>query len=500
MSQPLGAGARAGEGRAAGARAPPSWAGQSHPADALRHWRPRAHAARGRARRPRGRRPRARRLRCGLLQFGWRQGLSDDEVEAVWREGLALAERSGNAWAECALQGSYAALARDGGRGLGGARACPRSAASRRRAARHRARDERWRHGPTGWPCSASTRAAIEGMTERIERMGEDYDLGRRVIGFSMLSGRRSSLARARRERSHRGGAHRGGPCGAARPRARRHRVAGLGHTQYALLDYFSGEVRDGLEHARAGTEIAERIGSGFSRAIAYCVMGYAHLARGEWVEAIEVEEEALRIMSDTRTGLQYEPLALAALAEASSGLTTWTALGDGSARRRGGRSRRHAAATRRTAAWCSGARSHARARPRRARSSTARLSSSGTTSLSFVPRVDEALADLAAMHGPRSPTSRSCAMRSRATSASAQPATRGGCASASPAAQARRSSRPVQALTPLDAPPMQASSPSPRSRYRRRDQQGRRARIPPGPGRPGRPRRGARRARPARR
>ena len=128
--EPLGAGARAGEGRAVGARAAATWAGQSHPADALRHWRrvrtllEDSHDD-----------PEAAGLALGaclwILQFGWRQGLSDDEVEAVWREGLALAERSGNTWAKSALYGSHARLARDGRRGAGGARARPRGAASR---------------------------------------------------------------------------------------------------------------------------------------------------------------------------------------------------------------------------------------------------------------------------------------------------------------------------------------------------------------------------------
>ena len=143
--QPLGAGARAGAGRAMGG-AGRRLGGPEPPGRRAAPLAPRAHVARGRARRPE-----AAGLALGaslwILQFGWRQGLSDDEVETVWREGLALAERSGNTWAECALSRLARALARDGGRGLGGARAWPRSAASRPRVARPRARDERRRHG-----------------------------------------------------------------------------------------------------------------------------------------------------------------------------------------------------------------------------------------------------------------------------------------------------------------------------------------------------------------
>ena len=99
-------------------------------------------------------------------------------------------------------------------------------------------------------------------LTERIERMGEDYELGRQVIGFSVADlVAPSSSARCSREN---------GRIDEARPMidravrlAREHddvESLGWSHNQYALLDYYSGEVRDGLEHARAGVEIAERI------------------------------------------------------------------------------------------------------------------------------------------------------------------------------------------------------------------------------------------------
>ncbi len=95
----------------------------------------------------------------------------------------------------------------------------------------------------------------------------------------------------------------------------------GWSHNQYAFLEYHSGELIDGLEHVSAGVEIAERMNSPFQRSTAYLLLGFAHLVRCDWVQAIEVEEEALRIMRETRTGLHYEPLSLAVVAEAQLGL-----------------------------------------------------------------------------------------------------------------------------------------------------------------------------------
>ena len=83
------------------------WAGQTDLAAATRHW--------GRVRALlEDSQTTARRAGLALgaciwiLQYGWRQGLSDEEVEAVWREGVSLAERSGDTWAMCALHGSHA--------------------------------------------------------------------------------------------------------------------------------------------------------------------------------------------------------------------------------------------------------------------------------------------------------------------------------------------------------------------------------------------------------
>ena len=318
-----------------GARAA-TWAGQSHPADALRHWRrvrtllKDSHDD-----------PAAAGLALGaclwILQFGWRQGLSDDEVEAVWREGLALAERSGNDWAKSALYGSHAVS-----RGMVGAvaEALEHALEAGRVARELNALELEMSIGLPYWmDLLGDTKAAIPLTTERIERMGEDYDLGRKVTGFSTLIFTTFSLA-------------------------------------YLLTE--NGRI----DQARPLADRALR------------------LARGEWREAIEAEEEALRIMSDTRTGMQYEPRSRAAVAEARLELDDIE--GAREAAERGAEvAARYGMRTHEGHCRTMLGRALSRSRPTEARKECDRaLELIGTDYVAIEPRIHEALADLAEMHG----------------------------------------------------------------------------------------------------
>ena len=301
-----------------GARAA-TWAGQSHPADALRHWR-RVRTLLSSS----GDDPDAAELVLGAclwtLQFGWRQGLSDDEVEEVWHTGLDLAERSGNDWAKIALYGSHAVS-----RGMVGAvaEALEHAREAKRLAQELGALSLEMSVGVPYWmDLLGDTRGALREIDEAIAKMGDDYKLGRDVIGFSALIWCTFFRSQLLAERGRLDEAR--ATAGRAMQLAREHddiESLGWSHNQHALFDYYVGEPRDGLEHARKGVELAEQTHSAFSRATAYCLLGYGHLSREEWIEAIEAEEEALRIMRDTRTGMQYEPLSLAAIAEAQLAL-----------------------------------------------------------------------------------------------------------------------------------------------------------------------------------
>jgi tetratricopeptide (TPR) repeat protein len=88
----------------------------------------------------------------------------------------------------------------------------------------------------------------------------------------------------------------------------------------YPLLAWLNGEPGDSLARARDSAEIAERLGSSFSRTAAHVGLAYAHNARAEWDEAGSAAERALEIAREARAAIQYEPQMCAALAEAKTG------------------------------------------------------------------------------------------------------------------------------------------------------------------------------------
>jgi len=78
----------------------------------------------------------------------------------------------------------------------------------------------------------------------------------------------------------------------------------------------FRGDAEQALGHARRAVEIAERIGSALSRASAYYSLGCANLVQQDWPAAENALERALAIVRERRTGLHWEPLIVAGLAE----------------------------------------------------------------------------------------------------------------------------------------------------------------------------------------
>jgi class 3 adenylate cyclase/tetratricopeptide (TPR) repeat protein len=93
-------------------------------------------------------------------------------------------------------------------------------------------------------------------------------------------------------------------------------------HTGYVVLAHYTGEPQTelahaALSHATQGYEIAERIGSTFSRVLALQYLGYARLLIGEPREAIVAIERSIELGREARTGLEQESLRFAALSEA---------------------------------------------------------------------------------------------------------------------------------------------------------------------------------------
>ncbi len=94
----------------------------------------------------------------------------------------------------------------------------------------------------------------------------------------------------------------------------------GLAHVAYPFLARYTGDAQGALAHARHGLEIADRIGNIPMRVVALWGLGAGHLLKEEWSGAAAALEEALTVARDRRTGLQFEALILACLAEAYLG------------------------------------------------------------------------------------------------------------------------------------------------------------------------------------
>ncbi len=93
--------------------------------------------------------------------------------------------------------------------------------------------------------------------------------------------------------------------------------TVGWVHCSYGMLARYTGQTDMALTHATQAYEIAERIGDALSRGYSLFWLGYAHLMLGETSEAIAAIEGSLARSRESRTGLEHEPLRMAALSEA---------------------------------------------------------------------------------------------------------------------------------------------------------------------------------------
>ena len=301
-----------------GARAA-AWAGQSHPADALRHWRRVRALVRGQPDSPEAK-GLALAACVWILQLGWRLGLADGEVEEIYAEARELAAATGDKSAMAVLQGAYGIMRGAAGR-------VEEAIASGREAQRLAEEagnlELQVSFGPNVWLAVAGrNRTALAGLDLVLEVAGDDLQLGRQVVGLSsVIFGTfyrgfvLTELGRLPEARAAFDDALR---------LARDHDdVECLGWAQQglAILSFFTGEPGDGLAQAREALELAERLGSSFSRAMARSSLALAHLAREEHSNAHAVADEGLEIMRETRTGLQYEAVLLRDLAAARLGL-----------------------------------------------------------------------------------------------------------------------------------------------------------------------------------
>ena len=297
-----------------------AWAGKHHPADALRHW----HRVKALLRDAEDSEE-ARGLRLAaclwILQLAWRLGVDEAEAEAVFEEARELAERSGDKSSMAMVLLAHAIAV-----GMTGdiERALELSQRSRQLAAEAGNRAVELSSSSSYWLYLAGRlREAGDELEEWLPRYEEDVAIGRDVLGFSpyiwalcWLGGtvlpEVGRVEEGRRMRDQ------------ALELAEAHEdleVLGWIHTNWVNFSTALGEPEDALDHARKGVDIAERLGSSFSRLAAYMTTAVAHKQREEWEEAAAWAERSLQLLRSTRTGVPYEGWLTAILAECALAL-----------------------------------------------------------------------------------------------------------------------------------------------------------------------------------
>jgi class 3 adenylate cyclase/tetratricopeptide (TPR) repeat protein len=301
-----------------GARAA-AWAGQRNIAEAVRHWRRVRMLAREARHSPESD-GLALAACVWILQLGARLGLADDEVEETYSEARELAAATGDKSAMAAVRSAYGLAHGMAGRvevAIASEQEAQRLAEQAGNLELHVS------VSPAVWLAVAGrNREALAELDRVLEAAAGDVQLGREVVGLSVvifgIFYRGFVLAELGRLREARAALEK------AVHLAREHddvECLGWAHQGLGVLSFATGEPGDGLGHSREALEIAERIGSSFSRAMARSSLGLAHLAREEHDHALAIVEEGLEIMRETRTGLQYEAVLLRELAAARLGL-----------------------------------------------------------------------------------------------------------------------------------------------------------------------------------
>jgi class 3 adenylate cyclase/tetratricopeptide (TPR) repeat protein len=297
------------------------WIGTRDLAEAHRHWqRVRALAA---ALPETEKSVRLHVMACArtLGMGGWRLGFSDRDADELYAGCRSLAERSGNP----ALLGIIAAAYRVRLMTCGRLREATelnrelRQLADKSGNREHRVATrlpEAYTH------FSAGRLAEALELSEEAEEIAQgDLSLGTGTLGFSAVvwfanfrsylltwMGRLSE-AYQELERGTRLAREEGSP-----------ENLGWARDFLVWLAELSGELvhaalGDALAAGREGVESAESVGSEHSRATAYCMLGTAHLAYGEWSEARRSFETSLEISRRHRTGLEWDASNLAQLA-----------------------------------------------------------------------------------------------------------------------------------------------------------------------------------------
>jgi adenylate cyclase len=295
------------------------WAGQLHPAEALRHWRKVRHLL---EKEPESDQATELQMAAAfwVLLIGWRVGMPPEEVDEVFEQGKGFA-KGGDASALAALTGAYGSSKGFSG-GIEDALTYTGEAVRLARQAGNQELEISFFSTSAYWEQLAGRmNKALAIAEDIIERTRDDWSLGRTTLGFSVhifnIRFRAELLAQMGRLEEGRGELERAVKLSEEHSEME---ILGWAHGNYSTIAWFSGDSELALDHARRGVEIADRLGSWISHMIAYGLLGMALTLKGEWDDAMVAFETALDAVRARQTGLQYAPLWLAWLSAAKLG------------------------------------------------------------------------------------------------------------------------------------------------------------------------------------
>jgi class 3 adenylate cyclase/tetratricopeptide (TPR) repeat protein len=294
-----------------------SWVGLNDIAEAVRHWRKVSELVEAL---PDSAESNALALdaRLARLNYGWRLGISEQEAAAHYEAGRELAERSGDRVNLLSITALYATV-----RGLAGHVEEYGELAEETNRLSIEIGDPALRMAMLTVPAYARfvrgrLAEALAVLDEGIALGGEDHALGGGIFlvcpyawcllmrgqilaGMGYPEEAASSLERALPAAQGQGDLE----------------SEGWAHMAYVSLARINGQTELALGHATQGYELAERIGSAFSRIWALYNLGYARFMVGETDEAIVALERSIELGREARTGLENDSYRVAGLSEA---------------------------------------------------------------------------------------------------------------------------------------------------------------------------------------
>jgi class 3 adenylate cyclase/tetratricopeptide (TPR) repeat protein len=297
-----------------------TWSGTNDPTQALRHWRkvPELADALPTSKEATGLGLTAR---ISLMTYGWRLGISHEETEALFNEAERMASEAGDVRSRAILLFTYGAARAHCDGELRESAGLTRQAI----ALAEESGDPALYVGvanPYHLYSIGAYREAVAICDRAIELADGDPTMGAGMFfgcpyamhhvekGWYLAELGELEQARRMLENGTKI-AHAQGDM----------EVFGFSHYFSTWRAYFAGEPESALTHARRSLEIAERIGSPFSRAHEWLVLGLAERMQGHWRNAIAAVERSRAIARESRTTVERNALRLTLLGESYLGL-----------------------------------------------------------------------------------------------------------------------------------------------------------------------------------